>query len=304
MLIAIVDAVTNLAWGTELLVQIQQFFGSGWRWVFELVSELGDTQGLLILVGLTFWLSGRRLAYSLIGIVLLAMGTDLLIGSLIGLPRPEDPRLTVWKEEFTPSFPSGHTGVATALWGLLAALDWLPKFVAVLIVAGVMLSRLYLGVHYLGDVVGGLFIGVVIVEAYLRLLPSLDRFLSKLSFKIFQFGGGLILAGVLVAVPFAGSSTRVWQILGTVAGVVIGGIVEYRYVCYSPTRSPFHPLKLLIGLGGVVLLFALSHLIDSSQLLVQALLFFLAALWTLLIAPAIFRWMGASETAPISKRFC
>lgn len=302
MLIGVVEIVTELVWGTELVVQIQQFFGSGWHWFFEIVTEFGDTPGLLILVGLTFWRSGRRLAYSLIGIVLLAMVTDLLIGFLIGLPRPEDPRLTVWKDEFTPSFPSGHTGVATALWGLLAALDWLPKVVAVLVVAGVMLSRLYLGVHYLGDVLGGLLISAVLVEAYLRLLPSLDRFFSQLSFTVYQFGGGLILAVVLVAIPFAGSSTRVWQILGTIAGIVIGGLVEYRYVQYEPARS-LQPLKTLIGLGVVVLLYAISYVINSDQLLLQALIFFLAALWTLLIAPALFRG-ELSATSVDSKRFC
>lgn len=305
MSIAVVRTATELVWGTELIAMIQQFFGSGWLWVFELLSELGDTQGLLILMGLTFWFSGRRLAYSLIGIVLLTMGTDLLIGNLIGLPRPDDPQITVWKEEFTPSFPSGHTVVATGLWGMLAALGWIAKIVAVLVVAGVMLSRLYLGVHYLGDVLGGLLIGWIMVVAYLRLLPSLDRFLSKQAFKVFQFGGGLIVAGVIVAIPFAGTSTRVWQIIGTVAGIVLGGLGEYRYVQFSPARvsSLQQALKLVIGLGGLVVLYAISYILDSEQLILNALIFLVAALWTLLIAPLIFRQMGFSATTSLSQRF-
>lgn len=54
-----------------------------------------------------------------------------------------------------PSVPSGHVNTATVLWGLLYARGKIPLWLAAVVVALVGLSRLYLGAHYLADVLGG-----------------------------------------------------------------------------------------------------------------------------------------------------
>ncbi|WP_084544254.1 phosphatase PAP2 family protein [Chroogloeocystis siderophila] len=304
MLIATFDSVGDLLWGTDLIVRIQEVFSPSWYWVFELFSYLGDTEGVVLLTALTFWLSGRRLAYSLVGIVVFSMTIDLTIGTLIGLPRPEEPRIIIWKDEFTSSFPSGHSALATSMSGMLATLNWMPKFIAAIAVVGAMLARLYFGVHYLGDVIGGALIAAVLIVAYLRILPALDDFFSARSLRFFQFWGGLICALVLVAIPFAGDSARVWHVMGTVAGFIIGGLIEYRYLRYSPTplaRTAL-TLKLLIGLGVLIPLLLIPLLLDD-QLVLKALTFFLAALWSLLFAPILFTRMRLSATPRVTRRF-
>ncbi|MUL36149.1 hypothetical protein BWI75_07260 [Gloeocapsopsis sp. AAB1 = 1H9] len=292
----------DLLWETDLIVRIQEVFSPSRSWLFELFSYLGDTQGVLLLTALTFWISGRRLAYSLVGIVVFSMTIDLVIGTLVGLPRPEDPRIIVWKDEFTSSFPSGHSALATSIWGMLATLNWMPKFITAIAVVGVMLARLYFGIHYLGDVIGGALIGAVLIVAYLRILPTLDQFFTRRSFQFFQFWGGLILAAVLVAVPFAGDSARVWHVMGTVAGFVVGGLIEYCYIRFSPTpiSRTGQALKLLIGLGVLIPLLLVPLLLDD-QVVLEALVFFVAALWALLFAPIVFGWMRFSAT-PLTSR--
>lgn len=66
------------------------------------------------------------------------------------------------------SFPSGHSSVAVALYGFLIYLVYiLPKFkyknylysVLLLIIIGIGFSRMYLGVHYLSDVIFGYLVG-------------------------------------------------------------------------------------------------------------------------------------------------
>jgi glycerophosphoryl diester phosphodiesterase len=293
----------NLLWGTDLIVRIQEVFSPNWYWLFEFFSYLGDTQGVLLLAALTFWIAGQRLVYSLVGIVVFSMTIDLVIGSLIGLPRPEDPRIIVWKDEFTSSFPSGHTALATSMWGMLATVNWMPKIITAIAVAGVMLARLYFGIHYLGDVIGGVLIGAVLIVAYLRMLPTFDDFFSRRSFRFFQVWGGLILAGVIVAIPFAGDSARVWHVMGTVAGFIVGGLIEYRYIRFSP--APISRIKqafkLLIGLGVLIPLLLVPLLVDD-QLMLEALVFFVAALWILLFAPMVFAWMQLSATPLTSRR--
>jgi membrane-associated phospholipid phosphatase len=71
-------------------------------------------------------------------------------------------------------FPSGHASGAVAMWGGLAvvfrerALAWLAPFLAAL----VALTRLYLGVHFLADVLGGALLGGLVLFAAWKLIGS------------------------------------------------------------------------------------------------------------------------------------
>jgi membrane-associated phospholipid phosphatase len=69
-------------------------------------------------------------------------------------------------------FPSGHASGAVAMWGGLAvvfrkqALAWLAPFFVALIV----FTRLYLGVHFLADVLGGILLGLLVLFAAWKLI--------------------------------------------------------------------------------------------------------------------------------------
>lgn len=69
-------------------------------------------------------------------------------------------------------FPSGHVSVAVAfLCGLVFLFGWRGAWIAALIWIPLMaLSRMYLGRHFLGDVVGGVAAGVVATMIVLRAL--------------------------------------------------------------------------------------------------------------------------------------
>jgi membrane-associated phospholipid phosphatase len=69
-------------------------------------------------------------------------------------------------------FPSGHASGAVAMWGGLAvvfrnrALSWL----ALVLVALIAFTRLYLGVHFLADVLGGVVLGGLVLFAAWKLI--------------------------------------------------------------------------------------------------------------------------------------
>ena len=87
--------------------------------------------------------------------------------------------------EFSPSFPSYHAAAAIALYGFFLYIIWnhdkhrlknpLVVFLAVLIVL-IGLSRLYLGVHYLSDVLVGYAVGFI----WLLISASLENKLERL----------------------------------------------------------------------------------------------------------------------------
>lgn len=100
-------------------------------------------------------------ALSLSGAMLIAATVKLLVAR----PRPPVEHLQAVKG---PSFPSGHATQASAFW-LSLALAWgacearpgprTTIALATVIAASVAASRVYLGVHYLSDVIAGLLLG-------------------------------------------------------------------------------------------------------------------------------------------------
>ena len=80
--------------------------------------------------------------------------------------RPR-PLAAIWQPtDF--SFPSGHASIAIAFYGYLAYIiiksfnqryQWLLTILAILLMVLIGFSRLYLGVHYLSDVLIGYLVG-------------------------------------------------------------------------------------------------------------------------------------------------
>ena len=139
----------------------------------QFLSALASTSTVSILSalmgGVLLW---RRLWYSLVGLVLIIAGGVLLnvmLKNLFGRARPgwADPLMALTD----PGFPSGHTMMATLIYGfiaiylILAIASWRGRaciaIFTVLLVFLVALSRMYLGAHYLSDVLAAMAAGMV-----------------------------------------------------------------------------------------------------------------------------------------------
>lgn len=142
--------------------------------VFIWISRLGSTMVLTVLgCAGALVLARKREWIVLLGWTAAFAGVGLLDDALkvaIHRPRPDDfpaliPQPSSW------SFPSGHAMTALVGYGMLAYVLLLVTKthrtrVVIVIGAAVLiliigLSRLYLGVHYFSDVVGGYAAGVV-----------------------------------------------------------------------------------------------------------------------------------------------
>ncbi len=123
--------------------------------------------------------SRRRLAGRLLLALFLGIAVDLLIWHLYPTPRPDDPRLRIASQIPIASFPSGHLVTVLTLWGTFAAARVVPPLAVVAIASLVGLSRLALGAHYPGDILGGVLVGAlllaVVAWVWPRLLTTLVR---------------------------------------------------------------------------------------------------------------------------------
>jgi undecaprenyl-diphosphatase len=108
------------------------------------------------------WKPLGKLGASLLGAILLYD----LVKSLVARARPPA-RLDVGYTFSGFSFPSGHATESLAVWGMLAILAsavlrrrrYMPFLLAIVVVSLVGASRIYLGAHWLSDVLGGYALG-------------------------------------------------------------------------------------------------------------------------------------------------
>lgn len=287
--------IFELFWSIEPIIFIQRFRSETWNWFFQTITQLGAVEGVAIVFALAFWISGRCLAWCLVGSVVLITAVNLLIWSIIDVPRPNHPEIKVYKELNLSSFPSGHTGTATIFWGMLTALGHVPLVITVLVVLLVMLSRLYLGVHYLGDVIGGLIIGLILLKIYPRLWDIVWRHFNGRTFKFFLV---LSLSVPIAVFPFADSFTEGWEVFGAAVGAAIAIPLELWYVHYSPANISKYKqaFKLIIGLSVLIMIIFSSRFISNDESVRDAIGFGLGAFWILFLAPMLFKYMGLSRS--------
>jgi len=134
------------------------------------LTHLGDVTPVAALATLvTLWLAAYRrwtACAHWLGAVAFALTVPWLLKMVLDIPRPEAIAAFV----ADAAFPSGHTTRGITLLGFLAVLTardfalnwrWLPYTVALLLSLGIAASRLYLGAHWLSDVVGGITLGLI-----------------------------------------------------------------------------------------------------------------------------------------------
>lgn len=288
------ESVVEVLWGPGPIDAGQEFFGPAWSPFFDAVSYLATIEAVMVVVSLALWLVGRRLAYSLVGVVLLAAGVDSLLWTFVGVPRPDAPRIVIRADVGVSSFPSGHVVTSTVVYGLLAARDRIPVLVPLVLIPLIIVSRLYLGAHYLGDVLGGLLIGLLLVWLFLRAWPKVAGLLSRLPFWAFLVAGLVAPFAILL---FVGTTPRGWELTAVGLAAGVGLPLEYRYVRFDPGKATLRrqALKAAIGLGGVVALLLARGLLVGDRPLLDAVLLALAVLWGVLGAPAVFRRIGLSR---------
>jgi membrane-associated phospholipid phosphatase len=137
--------------------------------VFKVVTLAGNSVVLIVVVGALAVVFVRRGRMNDAAVLIAALGGAGVINALLKLvfqrPRPE----LAFVHLETYSFPSGHAAVATAMFATLAFVvgrrSGRRRAVAVAATATALIvlvgfSRLYLGVHYLSDVLAGWSFGL------------------------------------------------------------------------------------------------------------------------------------------------
>lgn len=177
--ITLVDARFSLWLHTHTLEPLTRFM--------LLVSSLHSGLSVTIMtvaVSAFLWLRRRRIwTVTLMLAVFGGMALNLLLKNLFLRPRPHFNDLLLTLKSY--SFPSGHTMTATVFYGTLCALalsevrrwQWrtLAILGAALLVSLVGFSRIYLGAHFLSDVLGAIAEGLAWLAFSLIAVETIRR---------------------------------------------------------------------------------------------------------------------------------
>ena len=165
-LLKVDTSVTNALHNTALNVSkgMLNFIKLGWTFGNEGVMVLGGLMGLYFIIR-RYWKELWMVAVGNIGGPLMF----LALSHIFNRHRPAF-AVPVAATLTGPGFPSGHTVVAVTLYGLLAYLliptissrfwKWVVIVLAVLMMLFIGFSRLFVGGHYLTDVIAGYAVGV------------------------------------------------------------------------------------------------------------------------------------------------
>ncbi|OKI19126.1 PA-phosphatase [Nocardiopsis sp. TSRI0078] len=138
----------------------------------EALTHLGSHTVAIVVLTLVFWCLSPGLGARLFIVVASSGALNYLFKSVLYGARPSwfDARIKAHATHGSFGLPSGHTQGATVTWGYLGlrsgrrAVLW----AAVAVIALVALSRVYLGAHFISDVLAGLLLGAAVLWAALR----------------------------------------------------------------------------------------------------------------------------------------
>ncbi len=282
--------------------------------LFQTATWLGNEEFFLLLLPLVYLCidckSGLRLGA-------LILSCDALCGILkiaSALPRPYwvDARVHAWAQDASFGFPSSHAQVGTAVWLFIAqraGKSWM-WIVAIVLIALISLSRVFLGVHYLFDVAGGALIGLAFWVAFLQVEPKITTWFARqnlatqISFSAVVALVMLLLFG-LIRVLFAADTTvsyakylgeaRSWDAIvaraGAVFGLGCGAALAFRWARFQTAGSLAQKAaRFVVALVGVVVCYiGLKTLFpsqpESAALVFRFVRYALLTLWITFGAP-------------------
>jgi membrane-associated phospholipid phosphatase len=223
-----------LNWGIEVVLWFQQF-SPGLDLPFKVLTFMGDEAFYLLFMPLIYWSIDRRAGAGLFILLLFSAYLNAVAKVIADQPRPfdYDPRVKALGHAGGGGLPSGHTQNAVVIWGYLAMRyhkmnGWL---IAGFLMIGIPLSRIYLGVHFPTDLVGGYLLGVPILILFLWIAPRLENWLVLKGFA-WQLVLALVLPILLILLnPTA--NRYVLSMIAALMGVAAGFVLERRFVRFS-----------------------------------------------------------------------
>ncbi len=152
--------------------------------IAKFITNFGGAIFLIIATIILFILiKNKKIGFSIISNLVIVTILNQLLKNILQRPRPNEFRII---EETGYSFPSGHSMVSMAFYGYLIYLiyryvknkyiKWTLIVSLSILICTIGISRIYLGVHYTSDVLGGFLISISYLVIY---ISAVNKFLLE-----------------------------------------------------------------------------------------------------------------------------
>ncbi len=314
----------------EFQIQFTLFLQNLGVWLeapMQAFTFLGSELFFLLVMPALYWSIDAAIGFRAGMMLILSGGLNSVLKIFFHTPRPYwvDANVKAFTSETSFGMPSGHSQNSAAIWGIIAASirrGW-AYFAAILMIFFISISRIFLGVHFLHDVLTGWLAGIVLIILYLKLEAPAAKWLKGRSFAtqiliIFLFSMLMILLAFLarlsasawtlpqewitLALAAGAEAPDLFSLDGviTIAGVAFGFLGGYAWwiksngvyeiKCSTIKRLARYAFGLL---GIVVLYFGLKIVFPEDPIIIGGIFRFiryaLIGLWVTAIAPWFFR---------------
>lgn len=277
----------------EVIQFLQSFSSDLLNNIMLIITHFGSVYFPICIICVIYWCYNKDIGFKLAVILSCSGVLNSIVKNLVQSPRPIGVEGINSIGEFSApgySFPSGHTQNITVFGTSLSIFtrNMVVFLISIVLIVLVGISRLYLGLHWPIDILGGfilaLIVSIVLNEVLIKLTP----------FKINIFIGIIVLVFML-GIFFIDNTEMgqdYYKTMGIFIGVYLGHLFEYRYVNFSPEASNIdNIMKIVIGASTTILLdILLSYVFNIFSIYWMYIVkYFILGFWIFGIIPLIFK---------------
>ena len=309
LLIQIITIIICIVF-TALILITPSFFDFSWNqllrdtlpgteYFFRFITEFGGTLVYLAIFFIIFWGINKNIAKGLLFIYVSSNFVNFYAKALIANERPPESNWILISASHL-STPSGHAMSSTVFWGYTAMKfkNYAMWFLSAVVVFLVGMSRIYLGVHWLGDVFTGWLFGLIILLLVWILEEPIRNFVSKQN--IFLIYLGLALVGLIMMILTEILYDSIYDFGtpgGQMIGLALGFALEEKFVNFEIQDDIGKKWKLILRILIGILLIAVVYLgiyliIDTNIFWMNALHYGITLILGIFIWPLLFKKIG------------
>lgn len=280
-----------------ILKDIQTISNPFFDYPFIAITMLGSPAFYFIIIPIFYWCIDKRFGLKLGLILISSIYINTILKDITKINRPigyPGIRSIFTQSAGGYSFPSGHAQGATTFWGTLMVhyKNRVLNYVGLILIFLISFSRLYLGVHWPMDIIGGILIAVLIVIIS-ELIDSIiieGNFRVNLALKIALS----IIIPVLLIIIFP--QKDIYEYMGLVAGTLTGYFIDkekFGFTVYA--TLPKQILKFIIGAVAFFAILEGLKFVLPYENACNTIRYAVCGLWLSLGAPWTFNMLKLNE---------